>query len=93
MQNTAIKCYLVKVPKLTADGHENFLQWAATHHYENCTEKPATYETIGHFALTDAIKKQRKYTPALFFEDADGNIVEYYVAINSRKLLHEVVEI
>lgn len=88
-----VKCYFVNVPKITPDGVENFLQWAQTHHYENCEERPATYETIGNFALHEATKRQRKYTPALFFEDSDGNIIEYFVAKNSRILTHEVIEL
>lgn len=86
------KCYFVKVPKITTDGNENFLQWAQTHHYENCIEKPLTYETIGHFAMVESRKKQYKYTPAIFFEDEAGNIVEYYVAVNKNKLLHYTEE-
>jgi len=93
MIEKASKCYFVKVPKITPDGAENFLQWAATHHYENCIEKPATNETIGDFVLHIAYRKQYKYTPALFFEDENGNIIEYFVAKNSHTLLHEVVEI
>ena len=87
------KCYFVKVPKITPDGVENFLQWAQTHYYENCEERPATYETIGDFVLNEAYKRQRKYTPALFFEDADGNIIEYFVAKNKNVMTHEIIEI
>ena len=92
MIEKASKCYFVRVPKTTKDGYENFLQWMATHHYENCKEMPLTYETIGYFARVESTKKQIKYTPALFFEDESGNIIEYFVAVNSRKLLHYTAE-
>lgn len=93
MIEKAKKCYFVKVPKLTSNGVNNFLEWASCHHYENCEEKPVSYESIGDFVLFEAFKKQRKYTPALFLEDESGNIIEYYVAKNKNILTHEVVEI
>ena len=93
MIEKAKKCYFVKVPKITPDGVENFLQWSATHYYENCKEKPVTYESIGDFVLHEAFRTQRKYTPALFFEDENGNIIEYFVAKNKHIMTHEVVEI
>ena len=89
MIELAKKAYIVKVPKETPDGVENFLRWAATHHYENCKEVPATYETIGDFVLKEAYKKQVKFTPALFFEDENGNIIEYFVAKNKNILTHD----
>lgn len=89
MIELAKKAYLVKVPKVTPDGVENFLQWAATHYYENCKEVPATYETIADFAMNISRKKQVKFTPALFFEDENGNITEYFVAKNKNILTHD----
>ena len=89
MNELAKKAYFVKVPKVTPDGVENFLRWAATHHYENCKEVSATYETIADFAMNTSRKKQVKFTPALFFEDENGNIIEYFVAKNKNILTHD----
>lgn len=83
------KMYKVEIKKKTGDNLEDFLSWAAEYK-ESPAEVENTAETIGRFCL-EYMGRECDKIPALFVEDHNGNIIEYYVFLDSETLRHETV--
>lgn len=85
------KMYFVQIPKKTGDGLTDFLEWSDTN-LDSPAEMPNTPETIGKF-VRDYMGYDSDLVPALFIEDENGNMIEYYVFKDSETLRHEKIKI
>ena len=82
-----MKMYMGEIEKRTGDNIEDFLQWAAVH-VTYPAEVPNNFESIGRFA-EKYMGKPCDNIPILFVEDEDGNIIDYFVFIDSETLRHD----
>jgi len=80
------KMYEVAIERKTTDGEYDFLQWLDTY-MESPKEVENTEETVKRFTL-DNLRKDDGMVHALFIEDPDEWVREYYVFRDPNTLVH-----
>lgn len=80
------KMYEVAIERKTEDGEDDFTQWLATY-LTGPVEVPNTDETIGRFTHEN-MGKHDDLVHALFIEDEEGWVSEYYVFATPDTLKH-----
>lgn len=80
------KMYEVAIERKTEDGEDDFTQWLATY-LTGPVEVPNTDETIGRFTREN-MGKYDNLVHALFIEDEEGWVSEYYVFVTPDTLKH-----
>lgn len=85
------KMYMGEIPKKTGDRISDFLEWAALH-VEYPPEVPNENETFYKFWKTYE-GKEHEGIPVLFVEDFTGNIIEYWIFLDSVTIRHEKMKV
>lgn len=80
------KMYEVAIERKTEDGEDDFTQWLITY-LTGPVEVPNTDETIGKFTREN-MGKYDDLVHALFIEDEEGWVSEYYVFVTPDTLKH-----
>ena len=81
------RVYYSEIKRTTSDAVRDFIDFMDTY-IDGVYERDATTETIGEF-IRHGYGFKNGYMPALWIEDEDGNMIEYFIYTDPLTVRHD----